>query len=226
MSRDPAELPRADRNASLSREDALRRGYAKVLGAGLVVSLALHAVLFVLPPLQTDVPSHLQPRPVLELVPPPEEPPPEVSVPDAPAALPQPAEPVVVEAPVAAGEEEEPTFIPHDVPPRLLNPSEVQDYLKVFYPVALRAASIEGSVHLWIFVNEQGDAERLQVRSSSGSPAFDQLAQSAAPFMRFRPALNQGTSVGVWVSLWVRFDIEEPAPGPDDTQLAGDVPAD
>lgn len=222
MASDPADVSGDDPPAVGSREDALRRGYAKVLAAGLLASVALHGVLFLLPPLRTDVPAHLERRPVLEVLPPPEEPPPEVAVPDAPEAIPQPAEPVVVEGPVAVGEGEQPVFVPHDVPPRLINPDEVQDYLEVFYPVALRAANIEGAVHLWLFVDEQGEATKLQVRTSSGSRSFDQLARSAAPFMRFRPALNQGNSIGVWVSLWVRFNIEEPLPA-DDARLAGDV---
>lgn len=203
MSRSPTRSPQSTRR--------LRRAFA----VGLIVSVALHVVLALLPPVPVDLPPHLAPAERITLLAPPqEETPPDVEVPPAPAPVTPPDEPRVLASgePVAA--DSGPAFIPHDVPPRLLNPEEVQDYLRVFYPVALRAASVEGAVHLWLFVEEDGRPSKVQVRASSGSPRFDELARTAAPLMEFRPALNQGEPVGVWVSLWVRFDLDE-APAPD-----------
>lgn len=200
------------------RSSPLRRAFA----VGLVASVALHAVLALLPPVEVDLPPRLQPADRLTLVPPPEEqPPPDVEVPPAPEPVTPPEEPRVAASGEPVPSDSGPEFVPHDVPPRLLNSEEVQQYLRVFYPVALRAASVEGAVHLWLFVDEDGRATKVQVRESSGSPQFDELARTAAPLMKFRPALNQGEPVGVWVSLWVRFDLEEPPPADTDRRLVG-----
>lgn len=191
--------------------------FRRALVVGLVLSAAFHLVLLVLPPVETGVPAHLAAPDTLVVLPPIEDQPPEVQVPPSPEPIPQPSQPVVAAVPTPAGDDE-PGFVPHDVPPRLINPHEVRRYLELFYPVALRAAEVEGAVHLWLFVNERGETTKLQVRSSSGAPQFDELAKSAAPFMRFRPAMNRGESIGVWVSIWVRFDIEDLPPDP--SQLA------
>lgn len=204
--------------ARRQRRSPLRKAFA----VGLVVSVALHAVLALLPPVEVDLPSHLRPADRLTLVPPPEEPnPPDVEVPSPPEPVTPPEEPRVAASGEPVPSDSGPAFIPHDVPPRLVNPGEVQDYLRVFYPVALRAASVEGAVHLWLFVDEDGRAAKVQVRESSGSPRFDELARTAAPLMKFRPALNQGEPVGVWVSLWVRFDLQEPPPSDASRRLVG-----
>ncbi len=217
MNRSPTRSPESTRDP---RSRGLRRAFA----VGLVASVALHVVLATLPPLQLDLPSHLEPADRIALLPPPadEEPaPPEVEVPPAPEPVTPPGEPEVSGSGQPVASDSGPTFIPHDVRPRLLNPGEVQDYLRVFYPVALRAASVEGAVHLWLYVGEQGRATKVQVRQSSGSPRFDELARAAAPLMKFRPALNQGEPVGVWVSLWVRFDLEEPPADDAERHLVG-----
>lgn len=210
---------------SRSRPSAGTRGlgeFERALGVGLAVSVLLHATLLLLPPLHVEVPGHLTTTDRLALMPPPAEPPPEVDVPAAPEPVARPAEPRVSAGgqPVAA-ETAEPTFVPHDVRPRLVNPEEVQQYLRIFYPMALRIASVEGAVHLWLYVNESGRATKLQIRESSGSEEFDELARSAAPLMKFRPALNRGETVGVWVSLWVRFDLREAPLQDADARLAG-----
>ncbi|MFW6193162.1 MAG: energy transducer TonB family protein [Gemmatimonadota bacterium] len=201
---------------------------SRALAVGLAVSAALHAGLVLLPPMHVDLPPHLDAAERLALMAPPEErSPPDVEIPPAPEDVTRPEEPEVSAPgePVASGDDG-PVFVPHDVPPRLLNPEEVQDYLRVFYPVALRVASVEGAVHLWLYVAEDGRVARVQVRESSGSPEFDRLARTAAPMMEFRPALNQGERVGIWVSIRVRFDLHEPGPGGDGRQLVGDIDED
>jgi TonB family protein len=206
--------------ARRQRGSPLRRAFA----VGLVASVALHAVLALLPPVEVDLPRHLRPAERLTLVPPPEEPnPPDVEVPSPPEPVTAPEEPQVAASGEPVPSDTGRAFIPHDVPPRLVNPGEVQDYLRVFYPVALRVASVEGAVHLWLFVDDDGRATKLQVRESSGSPRFDELARTAAPLMKFRPALNQGEPVGVWVSLWVRFDLQEPSPADTNRRLVGEM---
>lgn len=210
------------RESRISADSGTPGLHRRALVAGLVVSILLHGALVFAPSFSTDLPDHLQPRRGIVLVPPPEEEsPPEVDVPAPPEEISWPAEPRVQEGPVAVAETPRPRFVSHDVPPKLENPGALRDYLELFYPAPLVAASVEGAVHVWLYVNERGEATRVQVRSSRGSPQFDQLARSAAPFMRFRPALNQGSPIGVWVSLWLRFDIDPAVEGADGTRLAG-----
>lgn len=220
MTRSSTRWPRTTRP---SRSRGLRRA----LVVGLAGSVTLHAALALLPPVQVELPPHLESSDRITLVAPPEEQtPPDVEVPPAPETVTRPEEPDMSGGgggePVAS--DDGPEFVPHDVPPRLLNPDRVQEYLQVFYPVALRAASVEGAVHLWLYVDESGRVTKVQVREPSGSPQFDELARSAAPVMRFRPAINQGENVGVWVSIWVRFDLEQPPPDEPGGRLVGGAP--
>lgn len=210
---------------SSQRTDPSRgRGLRRAFVVGLVVSFAGHAVLALLPPVHVDLPAHLEPSDRLTLVAPPEEQaPPDVEVPSAPEAVERPEEPEAYASGEPVASDDGPEFIPHDVRPRLLNPGTVQEYLRTFYPVALRAASVEGAVLLWLYIDESGRVTRVQVRETSGAPQFDELARSVTPLMKFRPALNQGETVGVWASIRVRFDLEETAPEADDRRLVGGV---
>lgn len=199
-----------------------RRRAARIFGAALIASVLFHLALALAPPFRVDLPDHLEPSERLTVVPPPEDPPPPVEVPAAPERVAPPGEPQVrTGGTPVVGADTTPVFIPHEVPPRLMNPDAVQRYLKIFYPMSLRVADVEGAVQLWLFVNESGRVTKLQVRQSSGSPAFDRLARTAAPLMAFRPALNQGQPVGVWVSLWLRFNLEEPLLEEAESRVAG-----
>lgn len=189
------------------RREIRDRRNRRVLAAALVASLVLHLGLLVVdPPVRFTGPGDDVVRQQIELLPPPpEQRPPTLEVPVAAAPIPPPAEPVVSGTPVAEEEEVQPAFVPHDVPPRLINPAAVQDYLEAFYPPELRAVGIAGRVDLLLFVDSKGDVERLRLRSSSGSRAFDELARSAARLMRFRPAISGDRTVGVWVAQPLTF---------------------
>lgn len=218
--RTPDEAPGTGQGGSArpdrTRPAARRRDRfgRRVMWAGLLISAALHLGVWALgPELRFPVPDALRAESTLEVLPAMEEPaPPVVEVPTAPEPIPRPAEPVVAEP--GGGEEESgpPPFIPHDVRPRLTNASFIQDYLTAFYPSALRTANTGARVRLWLFVTEEGRVDKVRVQSSSGLPAFDSLAVSAASVMDFRPALSGGQTVGVWVEQWIRFEVEPPEP--------------
>jgi hypothetical protein len=76
---------------------------------------------------------------------------------------------------------ERPSFIPYDVPPKLQNASEIQRLLERVYPSQLRDAGIEGTVILWIFVDEQGAV------------------------LRFTPAMNRDKATPVWLAQPITF---------------------
>lgn len=198
-----SSLPR-DRPRGLERDRAARRVFLVALG----ISSALHLGVLSFDPSLRLGRDELRSRAArLQVVAPPAEPrPPSVEVPDVTVRIPPPARPVVAQTP-AAEERQGPHFVPHDVPPSLINPQEVRDYLAAYYPPELRVTGIEGNVVLWLFVNESGQVTRLQVKDSSGSPAFDALATSAAQLMRFRPALSSDRTVGVWVAQPLTFRL-------------------
>ena len=64
---------------------------------------------------------------------------------------------------------------------------------------------IEGTVHVWMFVNERGRVEDAIVGTSSENEALDQAALRVARVHRFQPALNRGRPVPVWILLPISF---------------------
>lgn len=77
----------------------------------------------------------------------------------------------------------------------------------VAYPVALLQQRITGTVLLRLFADEDGhliqDSTRIQ--ESSGYPALDSAALSAAPTLRYAPALRNGIPVATLFVQPIRF---------------------
>jgi TonB family protein len=161
----------------------------------------------------------------------------EVEIPVAPAAIARPATPVIADAPDLSteltiapttfeanpvealpepprrdqGEPElaaAPTFTPMTVRPRLLNGDEMARLLVRYYPPLLRDAGIGGTVRVWFFIDRTGCVQRTLINESSGFEAFDSAALRVADRMRFAPAYNRDQAVPVWVSLDVRFEVQ------------------
>ncbi|MFQ5888437.1 MAG: energy transducer TonB [Gemmatimonadota bacterium] len=109
--------------------------------------------------------------------------------------------------PPGSNPEDQPAFIARDVEPRLKNRNEIQRILQRMYPSMLREAGIGGTVILWVFVDEQGEAAKSQVNKSSGYPALDNAAQQVVAKMVFSPALNRDKPVGVWIQQPVTFSV-------------------
>lgn len=188
-----------------SASDRFRRRRPRLLALGLVLSVVLHFLVLALGSSVT-LPGSRAPAGELQAVnvtPP--APPPSVEIPPAPGPVSPPVAPATGGdgTPVSASR---PAFIPHDVPPRLLNGEEVQRFLRRFYPPVLKALEVEGRVRLWLYLDEKGQVRETRVQRSSGHPAFDDLARTVATLMRFRPALSQGRTTPVWVSQPIRFE--------------------
>jgi protein TonB len=107
--------------------------------------------------------------------------------------------------PVTGDPTQRPSFIPYDVSPKLENPREIQKLLERFYPSPLRNAGVEGTVILWIFVDEQGVVQKTEVKESSGYEAMDEAALSTAEKMRFAPAMNRDKATPVWLAQPITF---------------------
>ena len=207
----------------LTAHEVFKRGSHNRTSLAILAAVAVHATAFAfLPPLETPaLASGTVITTIFEL-------PPEIVVPPPPEAIVRPAEPrLTVDAPtddatidVVPWDDgrclerppvdpdptiETPVWIARDQDPRLLNLPEVSRELARLYPALLRDAGIGGVVVLWIFVGEDGQAQRTQVYRSSGYPAFDDTARRVAASMRFEPARNRDQPVGVWIQIPVEF---------------------
>jgi len=80
-------------------------------------------------------------------------------------------------------------------PPALANSAEVTRAINAFYPPALKAAGIGGTVLVAVTVDERGIVTERSVASSSGSRLLDEAALRVAERMRFVPATTGGMPV-------------------------------
>jgi TonB family protein len=89
-----------------------------------------------------------------------------------------------------------------DEPPVMINPQS-----PVEYPSKLFARGIEGKVVLRLRVDEAGHlvGDSTKIAESSGYPALDSAALSAAPRFRFAPALRNGTPVAATFLQPIQF---------------------
>jgi protein TonB len=101
----------------------------------------------------------------------------------------------------------QPVYVDRDIEPRLLNRDELLRLLRELYPRGLKETGIGGEVNLWVWVDEQGNPGRTQIRVSSGHERLDRAAAAVASRMRFSPAMLLDKPVGVWISIPVTFDV-------------------
>jgi protein TonB len=95
------------------------------------------------------------------------------------------------------------TFIPHSSPPSCTYRPAAD------YPPIARQAGVEGRTTLQVFVDPQGDPERVVVVQSSGLASMDSSAVASARQTRWAPAQRaDGQPVGVWTSMVYEFVLE------------------
>jgi periplasmic protein TonB len=124
---------------------------------------------------------------------------------DAAAAAQAQRDPRAVAPAASAAPAAQPTFTPMTQRPELQNVLDVQRALVRSYPPELRDAGISGTPVLWVFVDEQGVVQRLQLSRTSGHDALDRAALEVATMMRFSPAMNRDRVVAVWIEIPVVF---------------------
>lgn len=206
--------------------DAFKRNASDWLAYGLIGAVAVHFALFAFfPKLQAaDLSGAGDALETIEL-------PPEVQIPPPPEQISRPATPKVAAAditedvtiapttfesnpvenlpppPKTGSPEDRPSFIPYDVPPKLKNPGEIQKLLQRLYPSQLREAGIEGTVVLWIYIDENGGVQKTQVQKTSGYDAMDKAAMGTAGKMKFSPAKNRDKKTPVWVAQAITFEV-------------------
>jgi TonB family protein len=76
------------------------------------------------------------------------------------------------------------------------------------YPEAARKDSIEGTVWLKVYIDEAGRVIQASVQKSDNA-AFNEPALAAARQWTFKPVMQEGKPVGLWVSIPYRFKLQK-----------------
>ncbi|MFB9067608.1 energy transducer TonB [Pseudofulvimonas gallinarii] len=206
--------------------------------AGLSVAFIVHVVMFsmlLLPPRAGDPdkgdnddmvevvfmepPPPPPPPPPEPPPPPPEEPPPEEPPPEPPPELP-PMAPPPEPAPIPSAPPSEMAIPVAAAPPAPPGPppapdtgaSVGADYRNrkgLRYPPQAMRRGEEGTVTLRVYVDVNGDPERVEMQRSSGSRFLDQAAQRAVRTWKFRPGTKDGRPVGGWVVVPIQFRLSD-----------------
>ena len=76
------------------------------------------------------------------------------------------------------------------------------------YPPISRRLGEEGKVVLRVFVESNGRAAQVEIRTASGSTRLDQAAADAVAQWKFVPARRGEESVGAWVLVPIIFSLK------------------
>lgn len=77
------------------------------------------------------------------------------------------------------------------------------------YPALSKRLGEEGIVLLSVYVNEKGQAEKVEIKNSSGYRRLDNAAVDAVKNWKFIAAKNHANVVASWVQIPVNFVLEK-----------------
>ena len=77
------------------------------------------------------------------------------------------------------------------------------------YPMLSRRMREQGRVLMRVLVTAEGAADRVELRSSSGSARLDSAALDTVKRWRFVAARHGGTPVSAWVLVPISFSLED-----------------
>lgn len=75
------------------------------------------------------------------------------------------------------------------------------------YPIGAKRAGEQGKVTLRLLIDDKGHAERVDVQQSSGYPRLDEAARAAVLRAAFKPHLEDGRAVPVYVIVPISFNL-------------------
>ncbi|NOZ61863.1 MAG: TonB family protein [Calditrichaeota bacterium] len=103
--------------------------------------------------------------------------------------------------------EEGVVFVPYDEAPRPIGGfAAIQKNLQ--YPEIARKACIEGTVVIYAKISKDGAVEETKIVKSLGkNNGLDEAAVAAVKKTKWKPAKQKDKSVGVWVSVPVKFKL-------------------
>jgi protein TonB len=86
--------------------------------------------------------------------------------------------------------------------------AEMMYYETPGYPRLAEQAGLEGLVWVKALVGSDGNVKDAVVYKTSGTPSLDEAALAAAPKCKFKPAIQNGRPVAMWVTYKVNFELE------------------
>lgn len=92
-------------------------------------------------------------------------------------------------------------FVPVEVVPEMIYDEKPE------YPRLAKQAGIEGLVWVKALVRTDGTVSKAAVYKSSGTAALDEAAVNAAYKNRYKPGIQNGRPVNVWVTYKVEFNL-------------------
>ena len=98
-------------------------------------------------------------------------------------------------------------FVAYDEPPEPIGGyAAIQKNIR--YPEIAQEAGIEGTVVIQAFVNEQGKVTDTVVLKGIPKTGLNEAAINAIKRTEFKPAKQRDRAVGVWISIPVRFKLQ------------------
>ena len=92
-------------------------------------------------------------------------------------------------------------FVPGEIQPEMVY------YETPEYPRLAKQAGITGIVWVKALVDKEGNVRDAMVAKSSGTASLDEAAVKAASKNKFKPGIQNGRPVNVWVSYKVLFEM-------------------
>ena len=100
----------------------------------------------------------------------------------------------------------QPAPVQSSLPLPMVPPSVTNKVLPA-YPATALSNGVEGVALLSVLVGLSGQAERIEVKASSGAAELDAAAVQAVQQWRFSPAARGGAALASWFELPVRFAL-------------------
>jgi protein TonB len=95
-------------------------------------------------------------------------------------------------------------FVPVEIPAEMISEAVPE------YPKPAKMAGMEGEVWVKVLVDKNGEVKKAMIYKSSGSKAgFDEAALAAAYKCKFKPAVQNGRPVPVWVAWRFAFSLTD-----------------
>jgi protein TonB len=98
-------------------------------------------------------------------------------------------------------------FVPHDEPPKPVG-GMAAVLRNIEYPEIARRAGVEGSVLLYVQVDEKGEIVNTRVMKLEGLDVFVTAAIKAVKSVKWKPAMQRDRPVKVWASVPIEFVLK------------------
>lgn len=93
-------------------------------------------------------------------------------------------------------------FVTVEVMPELIKAA------KPDYPEKAKQKNLEGTVYVQALVDDEGKVRKVKVKKSSGYKILDDAALKSAQSALYKPAIQDGKPVAVWVTYSITFDLD------------------